>query len=340
MQGSNEQEMFNISFIARRLKMRENNQHKTVLVLGSRASSLFRSEALYGQLKYFSDSILSDPEQPQTKKFGACYDLLTSPMFSPAEIDQILRQALKEVTVEGEDLCLARLVVVLRLFDVIITTCLDPIFEQALEMVGWKELRDFDMYTPPLDPQKYDPLSHQRVPCRLVKVFGQLTTSEYIIHRGNHIKQHPSLHSLLQNLLQRDCLILGLDPVWDAEIYNIFPPLGNPIWYINEEPLDGRSGFSQLPPTRNILQLKGPDGSFKQFAHMLHWHIFDKIPINFNEQTAHLFFKEVPRIHEDIQYLREMYSKVVERLDWQNQKIAELQELLLKKSTEEVTGTE
>lgn len=310
--------------------MRGSSQHKTVLILGSRASSLFRSKELYSQLKYYGDSILSDPAQPQTQKFGACYHILTHSMFSPTEIDQILRHGLKDVTPEAEDLCLARLVVDLRLFDVIITTCLDSVFEQALEMVGWKELEDFDVYTPPPDPQKYDPLSHQRVYCRLIKVFGQLATSEYVIHRGNYIKQHQPLHNLLQTLLQRNCLILGLDPVWDAELYSLFPPTGEPIWYISEEPLDERTTLSQFPAIR-ILRFENPDGSYKQFTQKLHWHFFDKIPINLNEQTARLFFQEIPEMQENIQFLREGYTKLVERLDWQNQRIAEIMDFLRKK---------
>lgn len=207
MPNSNDREPFDISFIAKKLRMRAGNQHKTVLVLGSRASSLFRSEALYSELQYYGDSGLG-PEQPQTKRFGSCHHILTQTQFSTTEIDQLLRKTLTDVAVELEDLCLARLTAMLGLFDVIVTTHLDSLFEQALGMVGWKEMTHFDVYTPRPDLHSYDPLSHQRVPCRIIKIFGQLATSDYSLPKPGYIKLHKPLFDLLQNTLRRDCLVI------------------------------------------------------------------------------------------------------------------------------------
>jgi hypothetical protein len=293
--------------------MRAGNQHKTVLVLGSRASSLFRSEALYSELQYYGDSALG-PEQPQTKRFGSCHHILTQTQFSATEIDQLLRKTLTDVAVELEDLCLARLTVMLGLFDVIVTTHLDSLFEQALGMVGWKEMTHFDVYTPRPDLHSYDPLSYQRVPCRIIKIFGQLATSDYNLPKPGYIKLHKPLYDLLQSTLRRDCLVIGLDPVWDAELYQIFPAHGEPIWYINEEVLDEHSGLAQLQSTRPVSSLVGPDSSYKKFVQLLHWQIFEKIPINLNEQTASLIFKEIPLLREEMRQMQDSLEKILSLL--------------------------
>src|SRR5579859_2544487 len=125
---------WNVSHMAETLRWRRNQGRYTVLILGSRAGGLFRSEKLYETLKQFGNPSFSS--LPRIKQFGECYHILTRRKnmlnFSTTEINTILRDASKEIDITGADICLAELVKS-GLFGIIVTTSMDNILEESLK---------------------------------------------------------------------------------------------------------------------------------------------------------------------------------------------------------------
>jgi hypothetical protein len=258
------------------LQLRKSLHRGTTLVLGSRAGGLFRSEKLYATLKFFDNTGFGN--LPPLKQFGECYHLLTHknlPGFSQADIDSLLAEALRNVVVSDPDIYLARLVQN-GLFDVIITTNIDYTVEEALRSVGMRERYDFEVLNVYAGVKKDGIRIKENVPCHIVKVFGQLTTGEYIIRRSGYLSQYRQIRDLLEEFLTRDCLIMALDPQWDAEIYHAFLLRGNPFWFINNEALDATTSLYQIAETRKAKYFVGPSAHYAHFMPSLYFHFMNE----------------------------------------------------------------
>ncbi len=295
-------EHFDIPDMIRQLTARKSMNYSTVLVLGARTSGLFRSEKLYETLLLYSDP--SFAELSPTKQFGACYRTLTNHnLFSISEIDTILTQSLAETVVTDVDLYLAE-IVKFGFFDLIISTNVDDILEQALKSVGMRETRDFDIYSPSIDAEKGTLRHEKRVPCRVFKVFGQHTTGSYTIRRNAYWKQYQHVEKQLETQMKRDIMVIGLDPLWDAELYQAFHPQGDSIWFINEDEIHEHPLLQDVVHTRNARHFVDEEkGSYNHFMKALYWHFSESIP--FTHSMSSILFNEIRELREDIRRLQE-----------------------------------
>src|SRR5258708_23688306 len=96
---------------------------------GARTGGLFRSQAFYKNMQEFS---LREFDALTTfERFAECYWALTKDKeFGETDIDNILTQALKGISVLYADICVAELLKE-GIFDLVITTCIDDVLEQA-----------------------------------------------------------------------------------------------------------------------------------------------------------------------------------------------------------------
>ena len=295
-------EHFDIPDMIKQLTARKNMNYSTVLVLGARTSGLFRSQKLYEILLLFGEP--SFAELSPTRKFSDCYRTLTRHnLFSVSEIDTILRQSLAEVVVSEADRYLAE-IVKLGFFDMIISTNVDDLLEQALKSAEMKEMRDFDVYYPPINIEK-DVLRHdQEVPCRVFKAFGQFTTGNYAIRRSGYLMQHQHVEKQLETLLKRDILAIGLDPQWDAELYRAFHPQGDSIWFVNEDEMHEHPILRDVVHTRNARHFIDEEkGSYNHFIKALYWH-FSKSEL-FAHSMNSILLHEIRELREDIRKLQD-----------------------------------
>ena len=107
-------------------------------------------------------------------------------------------------------------------------------------------------------------------------------------------------------------MIVGLDPVWDDEIYHIFPPKDGSLWFVNEEPLDKDSALFHAGEARNAGYLCGDEYGYLQFLPNLHGEYFGRAPdeLLVNDQTStisvfrqlHQLTYEVRKLREEVQY--------------------------------------
>jgi hypothetical protein len=305
---------FDIGHMVRILRTRQQGGQRTVLVLGSRVSNLFHSNEFYETMKLFADPSFAN--LPHMERFAECYRLLvrTKPGFSVTDIDTILTQSLKHAHFTDADVCLAELVKS-RIFDIILTSTMDNALEQALEFVGLRELHEFEVFSLHPGSVGEELRFGNNVHCHIIKVFGELTSRDYTMKRAGCLTQNQSIRQYLERVASRDVLIIGLDPVWDAEIYQICSTGGGSLWFINEEQLDEDSNLFHAGEARNAGYLWGDACEYHQFIPELYERYFGMAPdeLLVNDWTGtvsilrvlHRLTYEVKKLREEVLYHRE-----------------------------------
>jgi hypothetical protein len=255
-----------ISYFAQRLDERKKEGYQTTLLLGSRVSALFRSEAFYRKMREYGGSP-SFEKKTVVEQFKECYALLTGKgRLKIREVDDILNSALRGMTYYPADLYLAALVMQ-RLFDVIISTSLDDFLVQALRLLGCQtESTVRDGYQD-LDEER----GKEKGPFLLVNVFGQLKTRRYQVKREKYFEERSKLRELISESTQNAVLCLGYDPVWDAELGKLIHTRGSTFWYINEEELSANHPLHKVKEERgDVVTRTGVACSYDCFVENLY----------------------------------------------------------------------
>jgi hypothetical protein len=271
-----ESEQFDISTIAKLLEMRKRNNHRTVLLLGARAGGLFRSDHFYENLQEFSNRDFN--KLSLLEKFNECHSILTNDHFSEAEIHSIVRTSLQDLTVTLADACLAELVKQ-GYFEEIISTNIDDMLERALVGAEMQEQREFEVLISGRGALHIE----KSLPCRISKAFGDFAAREYNISRPlSYRESNQELERVLQRILARDILVIGIDPVWDEEILRVIPSKGETMWFINEEDLIERSSIASILRGRKAKCIGDNKGKYENFVRALHGNLCGGFaPINY-----------------------------------------------------------
>lgn len=253
-----EPQRLNIEEIINRLRVRKQNNHTTVLLLGSRTGGLFRSLRFYESIAHLG--YRSANLNGQTNLFQEAFLVLTKRGLGQAEIYGLLRTALEAVDVSPADLSLAHLVHA-GYFTEIITTNIDDALESSLTRVGLKELRDFEVVSSSQGQLRYERLHS----CRITKAFGDLAAHQYAVERTAYFEQKAPFKLFLEHLLEKDVLAVGLDPIWDEEVFLAFPVLGDTLWFVSDEDLTRYAPLARLIQGRNTRYLLGRTGKHEHF---------------------------------------------------------------------------
>jgi hypothetical protein len=303
-----ERRRFDIEEMAKRLEMRQGNNHHTTLLLGARAGELFRSEHFYSSLQQFSNRDFSKLSRPE--RFGECYRILTQTPFSETDIHSVLRKSLENLTITKADDCLAELVKQGH-FAEIISTNIDDGLERALMQAEMKEQREFEVFIPGRGS-----LRHERsLPCRIIKIFGDLASREYnISSHHSHLESDQELKRTLQRILEEDILIVGIDPVWDEDILRAIPGRSGTIWFVNEEDLTGHSLISSMLQARRTECIVGGEGRYDNFARTLHRYLYGGIPINY--RLAYDILNELQVLHNEHQSILTEIKKLRSEIEF------------------------
>jgi hypothetical protein len=302
------QKSFSIQKMVQLLNMRKNMKRRTILFLGARTGGLFRSQAFYKDLKPFSLRDFSDMDD--FEKFAECYRLLSrSEDFSETDIDTILTNALREVKVAYIDICIAELLKQ-GIFDLVITTCIDDILEQALIYMG--QQRNFSTFVPGRDPSTQNRSMQlglgRNDTIKIWKVFGDiLSCSYYLPNRISHVQEHSDLRSVLEETRARDILMVGFDPVWDGDLVStLFPRTASPhsFWYVNAQKPEEGSALSQYLEDCGAKCINGVEGNHENFFQKLYLDMTGKLPAPYQiEQELHQINNELAYLRQEVQQL-------------------------------------
>lgn len=266
---------FTIQKMAQLLKVRKHTHGHTVLFLGARTGGLFRSQFFYNSLQDFSLRDFS--KLNGFERFEECYHVLNRPgNFVETDIDRILTASLRGVSTIYADLRLADLIKQ-GIFDLVITTCIDDILEQALSRVDLREANDYSVFVPRKGVDTQNRYIDRSVIFRIWKVFGDLGSREYTTtKRFSYVQAHDDLRKVLEETRTRDVLMVGFDQVWDGDILHfLFPRSASTclLWYVNDqEPLEEMKIYPYLQDCQ-ARWISGLEGNYENFFQELHWQI-------------------------------------------------------------------
>ncbi len=307
---------FSIQAMAQLLRIRKHMKGPT-LFLGARTGGLFRSPALYNNLQKFSlrdFSRLNDFE-----KFAECFRQLSqAENFSETDIDSFLTTALRGISATYTDVCVAELLKQ-GIFDVIITTCIDDILEQALNYIGQREPYDFSVHIPRQDPlaqeqsMQLEPRSNDSI--NIWKVFGDITSRSYnVSKRISHVQEHSDLQKALVETKKRDLLMVGFDPVWDGDIISAFFPRSGPgspnsLWYVNDQLPEKETPLFRFLKDCHAKYISGIEGNHENFFQDLHLQMTGRLPVPYQiEQELHREFRQMKN---ELEMLRREVQQLV-----------------------------
>ena|SRR5579875_72861 len=266
--------------IAKLLDIRKQGGSGIVLVLGARAGAFYRLSSTFQEMIMgFSERSLQGLSR--SAAFDECYRVLNEHSFSERDLDSIFQAALRDVTVTDADLCLADLVKE-EYFSEIITTNIDDLLEQAFNQAGVREGQHYEVFIPGRSYEQR--LQHpERRLCRVIKVFGDLVARVYDARRQrSYLDRQTRLKEHLQQVLESDILVIGLDPVWDAELIDLIPLDGgqSSTWFVDEDAPPAESRLARVFNARQALYLTGWDGHYDNFLKALFWHLKSSMPTN------------------------------------------------------------
>lgn len=255
--------------IAHWLKGRKNSGRRTVLFLGARAGGLFRSKVFYSTIQYFSVPTFNN--MSRIEQFGECYRVLDKEEFSKSDIHAILTASLQGLIPSEADLRLAEIVKA-GMFDAIISTNIDGLLNKAFTETGMKDTQDFQVFTPQQGLIEDILFPRQKIPCLLLKVFGDLAMGEYSLFRNVfYLDTYERLKTFLSSELKNDVLMLGYDPFWDRAMQATFLSEGQELWYVNEGPME--SSIMPILQKRKSKYIIGSEGNYEQFMQILYGYL-------------------------------------------------------------------
>ncbi len=297
----------NIADIAEALKLKQKNNQSMVLFLGSRAGGLFRSQDFFDTMKEYS--VRSFDLLSREGQFAASYKSLRQDSFNDNNIHALLTKCLQSITISEFDIYLAEFIKQ-GMFDVIVSTNIDSLLEKALEYVEMKELYDFDVLIPEHASPKVDKTSARMV----IKAFGDIYFRGYnVTKRDFYLDSLPYLKALLEDTLARDVLIIGFDPIWDAEMLRVLTDdegtQENFLWLVTEEEaLIKHPLVARTLRRRQTRYISGKIGGYEQFLKALYVYLYDKMPMH--HQIMHEISTSLKLLHSEVQAIRKEISEV------------------------------
>ena len=233
-----------------------------VLFLGARAGGLFGNENFYQLMKDYS--LVSFDDKTDREKFEECYKVLNDQIFDEKSVGKIFIMALRALYYREDDEHLVSLIEA-GMFDVIITTNIDDLLEEAALSRGLKAPQDYEVFT--YSTQNIAKRMQSKPPkyCRIIKVFGDVKSHYKAVGKDFDLEQ--PLKDALVSQLQGDVLLVGYDPLWDKPMEQIFPETGGQLWYVNEEPPN--TYLAQLLNKRDGRYLEAQWGSYARFWKIL-----------------------------------------------------------------------
>lgn len=281
--------------------LREKDKEKPIILfLGARTGNLFGNEKLYEQVTKYSTptfDMLSDEQ-----KFHTCYKILGT-SFSELERHNLFLALSKKHDDRPEDRYLAELIKA-NFFDVIISTNIDSLLEDALQSEKVEERRPYHLL---IYGKDFDPQIIGRKQDIVLKIFGDLVSRTYKTAGDEFlIEDDEVLRDSIEDLMDSIVLMVGYDSEWDGPLNKTIFKKGEQVIYVNETELTEEIPIAGILEERKSTYLIGKVGAYKYFIRELYAELFkDSIMAyeamqKISRQIVQLN-KEVTSKHEQVQ---------------------------------------
>ncbi|TMC20829.1 MAG: hypothetical protein E6J34_11455 [Chloroflexi bacterium] len=303
-----------IAMLAYQLKSRKVNKKPTVLFVGARAGGLFRSEKFYSGSQQFT-SRPSFGSLPLSEKFGECFQVLKSDHLGETDRHNLLSDALQNQSCSPADVDLAKLVKE-GVFDIIISTNIDGLLEEAFNSVNLRPGLDYQVRIPERFFYSEDGSILTGSKPTLVKVFGDLAAHQYRTKEAFYLNDYRDLKRDLESYLRRDVLLIGFDPTWDQEIDDILPSDGGSVCYVDKELPAETSRLSRILKNRNGSKLLNI--TYDLFLQKLYNYLREEVPssdglvqaMSSQIQEVSELFKQIQEIRRQVDQIQEIHERV------------------------------
>lgn len=246
------------------LEQRKKEGHQPVLVLGSSAGGLYRSDYfLYEHMLRGRPTDLHSLHSTTRRQcFKQVQHLVNERAMNEHDINEFIKTSFRNIDPEEYDICLA-LLIKNNYFYEIVSTNIDFLVEESFENVGMREGREFEVFFPRESRTSAQSFSEKVLfpgvkerDYRIIKIFGDFLSREYqISQRFAYFENKPEFKQFLHGLFKSDLLILGLHPDWDEEILHLIPSQGGKLWFVGEEDLSELSIFRSISKTRVVQHI-------------------------------------------------------------------------------------
>ncbi len=266
-----------IAKIAFHFDMKRKSSHPPVLLLGSRAGGLFRSQALADAVQRFFTH--TRPQTAQEDYFRVAYSFFEQAGYGQSASPHLLKHFLQDVQVAELELNLVALIKQ-GLFRLIISTNMDSLLEEALTQAGLRNIFEFEVLVPKNGPD-FDPDPPGRdVYCQMVKAFGNLSDLSVaeIIKDRRYLDEHLPWKNWLERTLRGEVLAVGLDVDWDQEIMRAFSPSSNLLWFIHDRDVQDEQVVRAAFQGREVRYLVGAEGACGAFFRELCQRLVPSLP--------------------------------------------------------------
>jgi len=310
-----------IEHLARELENRKHEKTKTVLILGSRAGALFRSQKFYEDITYLSPKSLT--MLSVTEQFSEAYAILKAEKDkNPVEdIRILLTSAIESSMYSTEDTSLAELVKQ-NIFNTIFSLNIDDILYSAFirhEMKLNQEFADFSFghWQPSRTVQEI--LEYTRLnACKLIRIYSD---EQSFVYRLNNAKAHEEVSRCMKHLLEKwkvkELLIVGWDPVWDEMLPSALPTALKTVWFVSEEENAKDAFLAHYQSCENLYYIRT---TYKGFCNGLRTQLApDFISMHDFSRTA---LHDIKVIRSELQELQGSIKKTQKEIEKVQQMIA------------------
>src|SRR5436309_8344862 len=302
-----------IADMAYLLKSRKDNRNPTVLFVGARAGGLFRSRELYNLGQLYTNRP-SFRRLPLSEQFSECFKVLMSDRLGEADRHNLLIDSLRNQSFSPADVALASLVKE-GVFDIIISTNIDGLLQEAFNSVNLRPGLDYQVRI----PQRFFYSESESIftgsKPTLIKVFGDLAAHQYRT-KPSYLRDYRDLRRDLGSYLRRDILLIGFDPTWDQEIDDILPSDGGSVCYVDKELPAETSRLSRILKNRNGSKLLNI--TYDLFLQKLYNYLREEVPssdglvqaMSSQIQEVSELFKQIQEIRRQVDQIQEIHERV------------------------------
>jgi hypothetical protein len=276
---------------------------RTVLFLGAKAGGFFENEGFYTMMKVYSTETFDKLDSDE--KFQRCYQILER--FSERDRDSALSQSLSTSRrYRLEDDYLAELIKA-GFFDVVISTNIDLLLEDALRRERVRESREYQLL---IYDGKTPAGELVRSPHNIVlKIFGDLESKYYKIAGDEFlIEEDEELRDFLEGLLDNDVLMVGYHPDWDEPLDKAFFMKGGELIYVNDMPLQADSFMTRVIEKRKGKCLIGEQATYQSFMRDLHAKLFERGPLSY--EAMQKVSRQLQQIQNEVTFLRDAFQNL------------------------------
>jgi hypothetical protein len=191
--------------------------------------------------------------------------------------------------------------------------------EEALLQIDLKEGQDYDVTRIGQSVPYYE----RRHPYRITKLFGDFVSRDYTVRERPAHFEGQGRRTFLQNPVEKDLLLVGIDLAWDQGILRLIPlRASGTVWFVSEEDdiVDKSPFLADTLHALHAIPILEHEGSYDHFIRKVHRCLLGNVPFA-HLQTIQRIQPQIARIID----ILEQHTNLISSLPGINNRLQSLQ---------------